>query len=186
MGVSVAGSAAFYAMAGLALVGASWVAFSRNIVRSAFALLATFLGVAGLYASLSADLVAVIQLLVYVGGVLIVILFAVMLTTRIADVHLSNRSVGLAPGFALLLPVTAALVWIAGAIPTARIQVARSSLPTAPSIGDALLGAYVLPFEVVSVLLFAALVGAVVLARGWGTRPPPRTPAENGTPEEKP
>jgi NADH-quinone oxidoreductase subunit J len=169
VGTSIAGAAVFYAMAALTLGGAALVAFSRNIVRSAFALLATFLGVAGLYASLSADLVAVIQLLVYVGGVLIVILFAVMLTTRIAEVNLSNRSLGVVSGLGLIVPVTAALFWIAGAIPTAK-PVARPSPPTAPSIGDALLGAYVLPFEVVSVLLFAALVGAVVLARGWGTR----------------
>ena len=63
----------FYVLAALAVLGASQVAFARNIVHSAFSLLATFAGVAGLYALLSADLVAVIQLMVYVGGVLVLI-----------------------------------------------------------------------------------------------------------------
>jgi NAD(P)H-quinone oxidoreductase subunit 6 len=161
--------------------GAAGVAFSRNIVRSAFALLATFLGVAGLYALLAADLVAVIQLLVYVGGVLVVILFAVMLTARIADVRVSNQSLGRAAALALMVPVTAVLVWVAAEVPLA----ARQSPPTYPTtapIGDALLGPYVLPFEAVSVLLVAALIGAVALARGFGVVPRRKKPAPAAAP----
>ena len=170
MGESIAAAVVFYALSGVALVGAGWVAFSRNIVRSAFALLATFLGVAGLYACLSADLVAVIQLMVYVGGVLVVILFAVMLTARIADVQVSNRSLGVGSGLVLVVPLAAALCFAAVGLPAAPPKSLVSS-PTTPAIGEALLSTYVVPFEVVSVLLIAALIGAVLLARGWGVLP---------------
>jgi NAD(P)H-quinone oxidoreductase subunit 6 len=156
----------FYAMSGLALVGAGWVAFSKNIVRSAFALLLTFFGVAGLYALLSADLVAVIQLMVYVGGVLVVMLFAVMLTARIADVRASNRSLGMIAGVAATVPLAAGLCWIAVQIPLPVPELAPQP-PLSAAVGNALLQGYVVPFEVASVLLLAALIGAVVLSRGW-------------------
>jgi NAD(P)H-quinone oxidoreductase subunit 6 len=166
MGGSMPEALVFYGMAGLTIVGAAWVAFSQNIVRSAFALLLTFFGVAGLYALLSADLVAVIQLMVYVGGVLVVILFAVMLTARIADVHASNKSLGLIAGVAGIVPVAAGLLWVAIDLPPSRPP-ADAVAPTASIIGDSMLRAYVVPFEIASVLLLAALIGAVVLSRGW-------------------
>jgi NADH-quinone oxidoreductase subunit J len=171
----------FYGLAALTVLGGGWVAFSRNIVHSAFALLATFVGVAGLYALLAADLLAVIQLLVYVGGVLVVFLFAVMLTARIDRIRISNRAVGQASGLMLMVPVTALLVWMALSLPL-DAQPATDPEPTTAAIGNALLGPYVLPFEAVSVLLLAALVGAVVLARGFGVLP--RRPRPEGPPGE--
>jgi len=169
MNTSLAGVVVFYGLVALTIAGAAWVAFARNIVHSAFALLGTFLGVAGLYAFLSADLIAVVQLMVYVGGVLILILFAVMLTSRIADVKVSNRSWGLLPGIVILLGVGALLVLVALRVYWPRVPAAPAE-PTAAGIGDALLGPYVLPFEVISILLLAALVGAVTLARGRASR----------------
>jgi NAD(P)H-quinone oxidoreductase subunit 6 len=166
MGGSIPEALVFYALSGLTLAGAAGVAFSKNIVRSAFALLFTFFGVAGLYALLSADLVAVIQLMVYVGGVLVVILFAVMLTSRIGDVRATNKSLGLIAGIAGIVPVAAGLLWVAIDLPVSKAP-ESSPQPTSSSVGNALLGAYVLPFEVISVLLLAALIGAVVLSRGW-------------------
>ena len=155
----------FYLLAALAIGGGLLVAFGRNIVHSAFALLGTFLGVAGLYACLGSDLVAVVQLLVYVGGVLVLILFAVMLTARIADVNLSNGSRGMAAGIGAVLCVTCATIWVAFRFP-GQDQAASPAEPITGAVGDALLGPYVLPFEVISVLLLAALIGAVTLARG--------------------
>ena len=78
----------------LTLVSAGIVVFSSHIVRSAFALLLTFFGVAGLYVFLGADFLAGTQVLVYVGGILVLLLFAVMLTNRIKDIQLSNESRG--------------------------------------------------------------------------------------------
>ena len=86
--------ALFYAFAAFTVLSAAGVAFSKNILYSAFALLGTLFGVAALYVFLAADFVAGAQFLIYIGGVLVLILFAVMLTNRIADVAVSNRSVG--------------------------------------------------------------------------------------------
>ena len=82
----------FYVLAGATVAGAVAVATSRNIVRSAFALLVVLFSVAGLYAVMKADFIAAAQVLIYVGGILVLIIFAVMLTHRITDVKLSNDS----------------------------------------------------------------------------------------------
>lgn len=83
----------FYLFAAGAVIGAIAVAVSRNIVRSAFALLAVLCSVAALYGIMKADFVAIIQILVYIGGILVLIVFAIMLTHRITDVKISNESV---------------------------------------------------------------------------------------------
>ena len=85
-------NAIFYVLAAAAVGGAVAVATSRNIVRSAFALLAVLFSVAALYAVMKADFIAAAQVLIYVGGILVLIIFAVMLTHRITDVKLSNDS----------------------------------------------------------------------------------------------
>ena len=154
----------FYLIAGVTIVSAAGVAFSRNIVYSALALLGTFGGVVGIYFYLAADFVAVVQLLVYIGGILVLVIFAVMLTHRIADVTVSNRSVAPLPAFAIIALVFIAMV---RAIATATWHVAEKETvqPTTYAIGDAFLGNYVLPFELASLVLLAAIIGAIVLSR---------------------
>jgi NADH-quinone oxidoreductase subunit J len=98
--------AVFYLLAGLTLAGAGGVAFSNNIVYSALSLMASFMGVAGLYVMLNADFVAGVQILLYVGGVVVLTLFAVMLTQHIADVEVSNRSVGRVPALLIVLAIS--------------------------------------------------------------------------------
>jgi NAD(P)H-quinone oxidoreductase subunit 6 len=156
----------FYFLAALAVVGACLVAFSRSIVHSAFSLLGTFVGVAGLYALLSADLVAIIQLMVYVGGVLILILFAVMLTARVEEGKGSNPTVGRIPGLLAMLAVAGLLVTTAVKAFGPRTVVDVDSPTTVGPIGNLLLSKYVLPFEAISVLLLAVLLGAVTIASG--------------------
>src|SRR5215469_8077086 len=90
--------AIFYLLAILIVGSSAIVAFSRNIVHSTFALLGAFMGVVGIYVLLAADFVAMVQLLVYVGGILVLTIFAVMLTQGIADVTVSNRAVGTGAG----------------------------------------------------------------------------------------
>src|SRR5688572_14298418 len=93
----------FMLFATVTVAGAAGVAFSNNIVYSAFSLLAAFSGVVGLFAFMSADFLAVVQLMVYVGGILVLILFAVMLTNRITDVKRSNPTNNRGMGFMLMV-----------------------------------------------------------------------------------
>jgi len=154
----------FYALAALTVGSAVLVAFSRNIVYSTFALLGAFMGVVGIYILLAADFVAMVQLLVYVGGILVLTIFAVMLTAGIGDVAVSNREVGTGP--AVFTVGIAALVMLYAVMRTQWQQGAPATLaPTTYAIGNAFLGDYVLPFEVASLVLLAALIGAIVISR---------------------
>ncbi|WP_438025120.1 NADH-quinone oxidoreductase subunit J family protein [Sorangium sp. So ce233] len=154
---------AFLGLAALTLGSAGLVAFSRNIIHSALALLGTFLGVAGLYVTLSADFLAATQVLVYVGGTLILILFAVMLTSRIQEMKVSNPHGGLAVAFVLVTAVLLVLGRVATRTPWPAE--ARPAMPSTAKLGHAFLGEYLLPFELGSIVLLAAMIGAVVLAR---------------------
>jgi NADH:ubiquinone oxidoreductase subunit 6 (subunit J) len=122
------------------------------------------MGVVGIYVMLAADFVAMVQLLVYVGGILVLTIFAVMLTQGIADVSISNRAVGRAP--ALIISVVAAAVMILAVFRTPWHQGAKVIVnPTTYGIGNAFLDTYALPFELASIVLLAALIGAVVISR---------------------
>jgi len=154
----------FYAIATLTVAGAAGVALSRNIVWSCIGLLMALLGTGSIYVFLSADFLAVAQLLVYIGGVLVLILFAVMLTNRIGDVNITNTSVGLLGGIALFAAVTPLLVFVAMLVPWPT-RPAPALAPTTARIGNEFLSTWLLPFEVASVVLLATLVGAVVVAR---------------------
>jgi NAD(P)H-quinone oxidoreductase subunit 6 len=154
---------AFLLLAALTLGSAGIVAFSKNIIHSALALLGTFLGIAGLYVTLSADFLAATQVLVYVGGTLTLILFAVMLTSRIEDMKVSNPQTGIAAAFGLIS--VALLILGKVATETSWPSEAKPAVPSTAKLGHAFLGEYLLPFEVGSVVLLAAMIGSVVLAR---------------------
>lgn len=153
----------FYALAALTLGSAGFVAFSRNIVHSTISLLGTFLGMAGLYISLSADFLAAVQILVYVGGTLTLLLFAVMLTAKIEDVRTSNTSRGRWGAFVVI----GLLLLLLGRVATSTAwpAQARDPMPSTAKLGHAFLSEYLLPFEIASVLLLGAMIGAVILAR---------------------
>ena len=154
----------FYLVAAVTVVSAAMVAFSRNIIYSAFSLLGTFAGVAGIYVFLGADFVAAVQLLIYVGGILVLILFAVMLTHRITDVQITNRAAGRIPALAIVAILLALLIQTLRQTPWAKAKEILYA-PTSAKIGDLFLESYLLPFELASLVLLAALIGAVVLAR---------------------
>ena len=157
-------TAVFYLVAIITVGSALMVAFSRNIIYSAFSLLGTFAGVAGIYVFLGADFVAAVQLLIYVGGILVLLLFAVMLTHRITDVEITNRAAGRIPA----LIVTGVFIYL-------LVQTVRETpwvkakeivyQPTTAIIGDLFLDSYLLPFELASLVLLAALIGDVVISR---------------------
>jgi NADH-quinone oxidoreductase subunit J len=154
----------FYAFAAMALGGGAGVALSRNILYSAIALLFCLIGAGSLYVFLSADFLAVTQLLVYIGGVLVLVLFAVMLTNRIGQVNVSNVSLGVAGGAALLFATAPVLVFVALATPWSA-QAVTEMAPTTRAIGHELLTRWLLPFEIASLVLLATLIGAIVIAR---------------------
>jgi NADH-quinone oxidoreductase subunit J len=157
-------TAVFYLVAILTVGSAAMVAFSRNIIYSAFSLLGTFAGVAGLYIFLGADFVAGVQLLIYVGGILVLILFAVMLTHRITDVEITNRAAGRIPALlivGLLIYFLLQTIWETSWVKAKEILYH----PTTAKIGDLFLEDYLLPFELASLILLAAMIGAVVISR---------------------
>ncbi|HXZ88086.1 MAG TPA: NADH-quinone oxidoreductase subunit J [Candidatus Binataceae bacterium] len=154
----------FYALFVLTVASAAITAFSRNIVYSAFALFGSFAGVAGIYVLLGADFLFIIQIFIYIGGILVVTIFAVMLTQGIAEVNVSNRVVGLVP--ALITTVLAGAVMYYAVVHTPWYHAKATPMaPTTYGIGNAFLGPYVLPFEIASIVLLAALVGAIVISR---------------------
>lgn len=154
----------FYVLAALTVGGAAGVALSRNILHSSVGLLMALLGAGSLYVFLSADFVAVTQLLIYIGGVLVLILFAVMLTSRITNVNVSNTSFGLFGGVLLFASMAPVLLAIVSLTPWPARPPGPLS-PTTESIGHGFLTKWLLPFEVASLVLLATLIGAVVIAR---------------------
>jgi NAD(P)H-quinone oxidoreductase subunit 6 len=157
--------AVFLLFAVMTIAGAAGTAFSQNIIYSAWSLLFAFLGVAGLYVFLGADFPAVAQVLIYVGGVLVLILFAIMLTKQIGeDPKLTNAHLDLPAGAALAAITVATLTYMAFMAPWKTVA-SPSYDPTSAGLGVAFLTEYLLPFEFASVVLLAALVGAVVIAR---------------------
>jgi len=154
----------FYAFALMTIASACVVVFSRNILYSAFSLLFTLLGVAGLYVMLNADFIAVTQILIYVGGILVLILFGVMLTNKVVSVDIKTGSIQTVPAavvVGLLAATLCAVLWLNEwrIVPTPDIK------STSAEIGKAFLTSYLLPFEIASVVLLVALVGAVMIAR---------------------
>ena len=203
----------FYIFGIVALAGAATTAFTRNLVYSAFGLLFTFFGVAGLYVMASADFLAVTQLLVYVGGILILLIFGIMLTTRISTVNVSFSGGGSSKGVVGLLSLALLVILCVayfgegstmtvktadGKTATVSTWASTKSNPwsqtaynkdineqvlsvkhgapqeaktnegsqgTANEIGRLMLTDWLLPFEMVSVVILVALIGAVMIAR---------------------
>lgn len=159
----------FYLLAILTGGSAIGIVVSRNIVRMAVALLFTLIGVAGLFFLLNAEFLAAVQLVVYVGGTLILIIFGVMLTSNspFARQPASRGEVVLAVALAVVLLATVILAIPYSPRPVhATGEAASLPSPNATSrLGVALLGEYLLPFELVSVLLLAVMIGAAYLAR---------------------
>jgi NADH-quinone oxidoreductase subunit J len=163
------GQIVFWFFVALTVVSAAVVVFHKRIIYSAFALLFTFFGVAALYLFLAADFLAAAQVLVYVGGILTLIIFGVFLTTRITTLDIPQqthqRYLALIP--IVLVGVGIFVVILGTQFPTASTS---SRVPTTEGLGELLMTRYLVPFEVASILLLAALVGAMRLARFYRSR----------------
>ncbi len=156
---------AFYLFAAVALGSAIGIVVTGNIVRAAVGLLGTLGAVAALYFVLNANLLAAIQLIVYAGGTLILIVFGVMLTSSSpwATFALSRRQKSAAVFVALLLAVGLTTLLVSAEWSQSKAEL-RQSAPVATA-GHALLTDYLVPFEVASVLLLVVMIGAAYLAR---------------------
>jgi NADH-quinone oxidoreductase subunit J len=154
----------FYVLATITVGSAGVVVLARSLIYSAFALLFTFFGVAGLYVLLGADFLAATQLLIYVGGILVLLLFGVMLTHKLYDLELKSEVIQFFPG----LIVGGGILWILLLVITRTEWAAgggRAPAATTADIGRQFLGEYLLPFEAASILLLVALMGAALIVR---------------------
>ncbi len=156
----------------LTLISAFVVAFHPNILYATIFLLFAFLGVAVMFVYAGADFLAGAQVIVYVGGVTILILFAIMLTQWMYQVKLKDvRDRMVIPFFLLLLGIVPFLYKGLHELADSVLKTpptgfdAFAGAPKTSMIGQALLSSYVLPFEAITILLLGALVGAVWLAR---------------------
>ena len=154
----------FWFIAGLTIVSAVMVVYSKKLLNSAIALLFTLFGVAGLYVFLWADFLAAVQVVVYIGGILILIIFGIMLTNRITTVHISHSSIQRGYGGMVVVDLMGFLGWMIVRTPWLQKQ-ALEPEQTVATIGRLLLTDYLMPFEVTSVLLLGALIGAATLSR---------------------
>jgi NADH-quinone oxidoreductase subunit J len=153
----------FWVFAILTVGSAGVVVLARSLIYNAFALLFTFFGVAGLYVLLGADFLAAAQLLVYVGGILVLLLFGVMLTHKLYDLDLKTETTQRGPG--LIVAVGIFIIIAAVAFKTDWPGRERLPAPTTREIGQLFLGEYLLAFEAASVLLLVALIGAAMIVR---------------------
>ena len=151
-------------MCALLIASAFWVVFSPSLIHSAVSLMFTLFSTAGLYVFLYADFLAATQVVIYVGGILVLIIFGVMLTNRIEESSIASSSKYQFLGgmcalaiFVMLIGVIFNTSWHTG-----KEYVSENSVAL---IGKMLLTQYLLPFEIASVLLLAALIGAALLSR---------------------
>ncbi len=157
----------FYLLAAFTLVSAVLAVTTRQIFRAAIFLLFTLIGVAGLYFWMQYDFIAAVQIVVYVGGITVLIIFSIFLTQQAGDL-LPKQKMGRQLFAALAAFCGFALVMLQVYQHTFIGNTMQALQPTVANIGNKMLGVdddgYALPFEVVSILLLAALVGCIVIA----------------------
>lgn len=169
----------FFLFIALTLGGAATVLLTRNVLYAAYSLLLALIGVAGLFVFASADFLAVSQLVIYVGGVLVLVLFGVMLTNKPVRSTSTDTDAPSERSNAILteirqpwlaLALAGGLFWgLCRLLANAHFVLFERPLPAAntsiDTIGRQLMTEYLLPFEIISILLLVALVGAGFLAK---------------------
>ncbi len=167
------GAVLFYLFALMAGGAAMGVVVSRNIVRTALFLLFTLAGVAGLYFLLNAEFLAAVQLVVYAGGTLILIVFGVMLTSKSPFSRFEPKLAEVIIAVSVAVILLTALILAIVNTPFPLAQDTGGEYPM-PALGQALLGDYLVPFELASVLLLVVMIGAAYLAKARRREPQSR------------
>ena len=159
----------FYVFAVITVLPAIVVVFSRNIAHAAFSLMFTFFGVSGLYVMAGADFVGVSQLLIYVGGILVLFLFGMMLTANIDQLEEERppmaRQAGAMLVAAVMVSALTAIIWQIPAWKNAAPRALAHGQQTTSTIGMLFMGDYALLFIASSIAILVALVGAAMIAR---------------------
>ncbi len=155
----------FYAFAILTVVSAFITVTSRNIMHAAFGLMFAFFGVATMYILLNADFLAVTQVLVYIGGILVLLLFGVMLTNKATKVDIKTGTLGTLPAAVIIAALAGTMFgyfWNTQWYNGGQKQPIES---TAKTLGQLLMTDFLLPFEIASIVLLVAIIGAAIIAR---------------------
>jgi len=166
-------SVIFYFFAGIAVISAALMVTRRNAIHSAVFLITTLLATAGIFLQLRAEFLFISQIIIYVGGIMVLFIFVIMLVPL--DVTLPQFRSGPQKWIALLVALVVGveagvILWLARKLPGQGLLVpnpapADKLPPNTEELARGLFGAYLLPFEIASVLLLVAMVGAVVMAK---------------------
>ena len=151
-------------VAAVVLTGAVWVVTLRYLFRAALSLGLVLLGVAGLFILLEAEFLAFVQILVYVGAILTLVVFAIMLTARVQGPAGSAAAARQWPAAVASLALFALLTCVIAAIPAPTPTAVGGAPVSLQELGRELVTTLVLPFEVISVVFVAAMVGAIAIA----------------------
>ncbi len=154
----------FWLIAIITLGSALAMVLNKNIFRSALFMVVTFIGVAAMYVLLQADFLAAVQILVYAGAIAIFIVFGIMLTVRgnMKQTNLFSKNAALAGLVSLVLVVINAIMVLTSDWPVSE---AAPPVETVGQIAELMLTKFIVPFEVVAVLLLVALLGAIIIAK---------------------
>ena len=158
----------FYVFAGITVAAGLITILSKKLMHSAMGLLFALFGVAGVYAILAADFIAITQVMVYIGGILTLIIFGVMLTTRIVDVEPKFDSLGqfsVVIGTALAIIICAFFIFLFVTSEWKEEPLTQAPQGTINSIGNLLMTDYLASFIAAAILLLVAFIGAALIAR---------------------
>jgi NADH-quinone oxidoreductase subunit J len=157
-------AAVFYILAAMVIGSAVMVVSLKNIFHCAVFLVLCFFGVAGVYVLLSAEFLAAVQVLIYVGAITILMIFAIMLTAKLYSAKIRQSNEQVVPGIIIVAALLVATIFTLSRTAW-KLSSQVPDVQSTVGIGRLLLTKYVLPFEVVSVVLLTALIGAIVIAR---------------------
>ncbi len=157
----------FYVFAVVIIGSAAVTAFSKNIMYAAFGLLFTFFGVAGMYVLLNADFLAITQIMIYIGGILILIIFGVMMTSKVINVDIKKGTSGKVQIW--IMSILGAFLAVMLSVMFLNTEWLTAGTPevtnTINPIGNLLMTDYLLVFEAAAVLLLIAFIGAALIGR---------------------
>jgi len=156
--------AIFYILAAVIIGSGVMVVTLKNVFHSLLFLVLCLFSVAGIYVLLHAEFVAAVQVLIYVGAVTVLLIFAIMMTAKIYSPSLKQFNDQIVPGLIITGAILVVTLWV---LSRTAWRVSKDVLGDQSTlvIGKSLLTTYVLPFEVVSVVLISALIGAIIIAR---------------------